>query len=693
MKKKSLSFWIGLFAIIGGTCVFWISSGFSQAPPNKLTLQEPVRPNPLRADQPIAVPGEIRQTALQGEDIQFPPAANWGNFPTVPAQTATPAQAPSAFEGADPFAAPAQPAAPAFEGIDPFAAPMHDFEMPISFSEPTIPEPVSATQSPAFSTASPTPSTASSLSNADPFAQQQPEAAVPSQALSFELPPDALPALPGRETSVGSFSDFDDQQRTAALMRSSPAQQSPSEGTGTPGTSLLEGPQTPHLTLQKVMPEEVVIDQPATLKTVIQNVGRSVARNVTITDRVPRGTQLLSTIPEADVLPNGELRWSVGNLDPNVQLIVEMKVLPIREGEIGSVASVNYTGEVSGRIAVTRPMLAVEMRAPTEVRLGETANIEIVISNPGTATVTNVVLEKHVPDGLFHRDGRVMQNRSITVLRPRESKKLTLPLLCIGAGNLVNHVVVTADGNLMAEERTTIRALAPVLDLEIVGTRNRFLERRSDYRLIVANKGNASAHNVALELALPRAVQFVSTNQSGVYDSASHTVRWALEELPAQEAGEIELIILPAQKGEHSLRFTGTGENNLRAESVLPISIDGIPAITFDVAGDSNLVEVGKDVVYEIRVVNRGTKAAENVRVRAVLPEGMSFVRAEGGRFQANDGTIQFEPIPLLDARGENVYKLTARGQVEGDHRISIQVISDDLRSSITREESTRVFR
>jgi hypothetical protein len=71
----------------------------------------------------------------------------------------------------------------------------------------------------------------------------------------------------------------------------------------------------------------------------------------------------------------------------------------------------------------------------------------------------------------------------------------------------------------------------------------------------------------------------------------------------------------------------------------------------------------------------------------------MSFVRAEGGRFQANGGTIQFEPIPLLDARGENVYKLTARGQVEGDHRISIQVISDDLRSSITREESTRVFR
>jgi uncharacterized repeat protein (TIGR01451 family) len=281
----------------------------------------------------------------------------------------------------------------------------------------------------------------------------------------------------------------------------------------------------------------------------------------------------------------------------------------------------------------------------------------------------------------------------VTALKPRESKTFTLLLTCVGAGNLVNHVVVTADGDLMVEDKTTIRALAPVLDLEIVGSRNRFLERRSDYRLLVANRGNAPAHNVALELTLPEAVEFVSTNQSGVYEPASRTIHWALEELPPQEAGEIELVIVPAQKGEHVLRFTGIGENNLRAESVQPISIDGIPAITFEIVGDSNLVEIGKEVVYEIRIANRGTKAAENVQVRATLAEGMSFMKAEGGRFQVNGGMVQFAAIPMLNAKDETVYRLSARSQVEGDHRINVQVISDDLRSPITKEESTRVFR
>jgi uncharacterized repeat protein (TIGR01451 family) len=166
-----------------------------------------------------------------------------------------------------------------------------------------------------------------------------------------------------------------------------------------------------------------------------------------------------------------------------------------------------------------------------------------------------------------------------------------------------------------------------------------------------------------------------------------------LEELPAQEAGEIELFVMPIEKGEHSLRFAGAGENNVKAEAKLPVSIDGIPAVTFEIVGDSNLVEIGKDAVYEIRVSNRGTKAAENVKVWVKLADGMSFVKAEGGRYQANGGTVQFETIPRLAPKSESVYKLSARCQTEGDYRVNVQVISDDLRSPISKEESTRVFR
>jgi uncharacterized repeat protein (TIGR01451 family) len=472
------------------------------------------------------------------------------------------------------------------------------------------------------------------------------------------------------------------------------SESSAAEGTGTPGPASLEGTQTPHLTLEKVLPNEVVIDQPITIKTIVRNIGRSTAKNVTIRDRIPQGTRLLSTTPKANTTLEGELIWGLGNLDGSEQLIVEMRVIPVREGEIGSVATVNYYAEASSRAMVTRPKIHVDVKAPQEIRLGEVANIEITISNPGTATATGIVLEEYIPDGLYHKDGKVLVNKNIDALKPKEAKKLTLPLTCVGAGTLQNRLVVKANGNLKVEEKTIINALAPMLDLKIMGAKQRFLERKSDFKLVISNTGTASAHEVELKMALPVSMQFVSTNQSGVYESSTHTVHWALQELPAETTGEIDLVLMPAKIGSYSLRFAGNGKNNINAETSHAVVIDGISALSFEVTGDSNLVELGKDAVYEIKVANKGTKGASNVRINAQLSDGMSFVNADGPvRHQSKNGIVQFEPLAQLDAKGEKVYKIAAKCETDGDHRITVQIISDDLEKPITKEESTRVFR
>lgn len=465
-----------------------------------------------------------------------------------------------------------------------------------------------------------------------------------------------------------------------------------SEGDGTPGPIALEGAQTPHLTIEKVIPEEIVVQQAATIKTVVKNVGRSTAKNIRVSDNVPQGTRLLSTAPEAMSAADGSLSWNLGNLDAGEQQMIEMRVLPLRECEIGSVATLHYSAEVSVRKTVTRPQIEVEVKAPKEIQSGQIANIEIIISNPGTATATGIVLEEHVPDGLYHKDGKILVNKNVDTLKPREAKKLTLPLTCTGSGTLVNKIIVTANAGLRAEAETTIRALSPMLELNITGTKQRFLERKSKYNLVVSNGGTASAQNVDLVLTLPTAVQFVSTNQSGVYEPATHTVHWALEELPPRESGEIELVLLPGKIGNYTLKFSGVGENNLKAEKTHPMVIDGLAALSFEVVGQS-LVEIGKETTYEIRVANKGTKPATNVKIRATLTDGLSFVNAEGPvRHQSKNGVILFEGLSQLDSKGERTYKIKAKCQADGDHRISVQLLSDELSSPITKEESTQVF-
>jgi uncharacterized repeat protein (TIGR01451 family) len=698
-----------------------------QLPPAKLIRREAQAVNPLRAEeeepqnkttippkpltaQPLPPKTKtISQTAMQTDSSSVTPSVVSG-FGEIPEPPSSPQQSildSSGFE-ADPSLrqpAPHAPLEPKRLSNAPFT------EQPLqsqSLQSQSLQSQSLQSQPDSFHEQRElTTGTTNSLSNADPFAAESQPVAVPLLSASTTptasptaTPPPQRTALSQNAAANRGFAANQDFNTTTpapvkmSAARSSQNRQEESEGTGIPGPSILEGLQTPHVTLEKTFPPEIKINEPATIKIVLRNTGRSTTKNIIVKDRVPQGTRLLSTAPEATQTDTGELFWSLGNLDANEQMSLEMRILPVREGEIGSVAVVNYSAEVSARISVTRPMLKVDVKAPAEIQLGQIANIEITISNPGSATATGIVLEEYVPDGLFHKDGKVLVNRNVDALKPKEAKKLTLPLTCTGPGNLVNRLVVKANGNLAVEEKTTIRALAPILKLGIDGAVQQFLERKSVYRLIVANQGSAAAHNVDLIATLPAAVKFVSTNQSGVYEPQTHSVHWALEELPAQEAGEIELVLLPSQTGDHSIRFKGIGQSNLKAEETKSMVIDGLPAISFEVIGESNLVEVGKETVYEVRVTNKGTKAAGNVKVRANLSDGITYARADGPvRHQTSGNIIAFDSLTQLEAKGEKIYKIAAKCLADGDHRISVQVVSDDLSSPITKEESTRVYR
>ncbi len=679
--------------------------------PNQLrpAAVQQIPANPLRSDD--ETPQPINHQAAASGNVQLAGGTSPSpfDFPAPPSPNSSPIQGfgdlPSTPSSAP--AKTAQPAAPQDDfGFPPIAPPK-----PLPTKNPTVPAPQptenlltprnsSIESTPEHSVRGPNGST--TPVNADPFADALSAAVPPTTAkpqpepLQLDLPA-MSPVPPPRQNGSPTYGRSVENPPVAsnAAARKAPLQTSTDsiEGTGTPGPSALEGAQTPHITIEKILPAEIVVDQPTTIKTILKNSGRSAAKDIVLRDRVPQGTRLVSTSPEGSMTASGEIVWTLGNLTGGEQVAIEMRVIPFREGEIGSVASVGYTAEASARITVTRPMLHVDVKAPSEVQLGQVANLEITISNPGSATATGVVLEEHVPDGLYHKDGKVLVNKNVDTLKPKESKRLTLPLTCTGSGSLVNHLIVKANGNLSVEEKTMIRAVSPMLNLEVVGPKQRFLERKAGYRLVVSNPGSAAAKNVDLVVYLPTALQFVSTNQSGVYEKSTHTVHWALEELPAEESGEIELVVLPLKAGEHSIRFSGNGESGLKKEVTQSLTVDGLAALSFEVACLSNLIEVGRDTVYEIRVSNRGTKASSNVTVTANLSEGMNFVNAEGPvRFQANGGIVTFESLPQLESKGEKVYRVTAKCVSDGDHRISVKVQSDELRAPITKEESTRVF-
>jgi uncharacterized repeat protein (TIGR01451 family) len=278
-------------------------------------------------------------------------------------------------------------------------------------------------------------------------------------------------------------------------------------------------------------------------------------------------------------------------------------------------------------------------------------------------------------------------------LRPGESRKLDLQLTAKRPGPVTNLLTARGDGKLRTENRFNLEVVAPHLDIALAGPKRRYLEHEATYQVAISNPGTAPARHVELVAYLPSGLKFLSANNSGQYDEANRAVHWALEELPTNEKGVVELVTMPVEPGQQSIKLRGTAQRAAAVEKEQPVVIEGIAAVFFQLSQDANPIEVGGQTGYQIHVVNQGSKAAGNVRLAVLLPPELKAVSAEGpSRHVIEGGRVMFDGLDRLAPKGDATYRVRVQGLQPGDLRVRCQLLSDEMQTPVTKEESTQVY-
>ncbi len=467
------------------------------------------------------------------------------------------------------------------------------------------------------------------------------------------------------------------------------------EGTGTPARDRsLDGAQSPQLSVEKLAPREIQVGSATTFRVVVRNTGNVTARGVEVRDQVPKGTRLMATNPRASRNVRGELVWVLGDMKAGDEKTVEAKLMPLSEGEIGSVATVHFNASASVRTRATKPELVVQTSMPKSVTIGEEVNLKITVSNPGSGVARGIVLQEQVPAGLQHPAGAELEYE-IGDLKPNQSRTLELKMTAARPGKVTNVLIARGESGLQTTEEHPLEVVAPQLKLAISGPKRRFLERQTTYQLSVSNPGTAPARDVKLQAKLPDGMRFVNANNNYHYDPQSKTVSWALAELPVNETGSVMLTAMPEAIGEQKLTYRGTAEGALSVEEQKEIVVDGISAIRFEVVDVEDPVEVGGETLYEIKVVNQGSKASSNIRLEVTLPLTMQLIDAKGPsdiRSKVAGNRISFEPLRRLSPKVDTTYQIRVKCAEAGDQRVRVQLQTDDMQTPVTKEESTKVF-
>ncbi|TWU07087.1 Large cysteine-rich periplasmic protein OmcB [Symmachiella macrocystis] len=462
-------------------------------------------------------------------------------------------------------------------------------------------------------------------------------------------------------------------------------------GEGTIDADSPRGEQRPQLTIDKQSPPTAVLGKPFIYSILIKNVGQSPAGHVTVEDEIPRGAKLTGTIPQAELVGK-KLIWKFGTLQPNQERKISIRVIPIAEGPIGSVATVNFVAEVAAQTVVQKPELKVSINAPKEAPLGKPVVFQFKVTNLGTMVAKKVVLRDILPSHFTHPGGKDLEYE-IGDLAGGQTRdvQLTLTAAEIGAG--VNQAIVTADGDISIKAEAEVKILDQGISISREGPKSRLLRRATSFTNSIRNKAKSPVNDLVVVEQIPEGMKFLKASQGGNFDPQKKTVTWHIQQIAAEESEDVSVMLLPEAPGTKESVIRVFGESGQIGSTTTETAIRGFALLDIKISQADQPVVIGERVSYRIEIQNRGTEAATGVLVSTLLPEEMEMVNIKGPlEHQQTKQQIDFSPIADLAPNQHISVDLLLEAKAPGDTRLHVQVQSDQMKKPLSRETATVIF-
>jgi len=209
---------------------------------------------------------------------------------------------------------------------------------------------------------------------------------------------------------------------------------------------------------------------------------------------------------------------------------------------------------------------------------------------------------------------------------------------------------------------------------------------------------------ISLVEIVPAGMEFIEAADGGAYNAARRTVTWTIDRLGPAESKTVKVTLRSTTRGSQISVVRAFDGDGTRTETIGTTQVAGVPALKIEIGELQALVEVGETIKVPVRILNKGSDVATNVRVGVPVPSGMKFLSAAGpgsakyekvtvAGAEGSPGAveIQFAPLGKIDAKGAVEFELTFKGRAPGETHLEIHVRCDQMSEPIHSREPLTV--
>ena len=215
--------------------------------------------------------------------------------------------------------------------------------------------------------------------------------------------------------------------------------------------------------------------------------------------------------------------------------------------------------------------------------------------------------------------------------------------------------------------------------------------RRFDVCLTVTNQGTAPEPKTTLRLQIPAEATLTSATDQGT--NAEGNSVWTLAGLQPGTAKQVCATFVSRQPALLAFAATAEDTSGKVTKTRCDTQVAGIPAILLETADLDDPIEVGKEVVYEIKVTNQGSAPGTNLKVVCNLPDSEEFVSGTGPtEVRAQERAVTMATLPVLAPKAQAVWRVTVKALKPDDARFKVFVSSDQFEQPIQKDEATHLY-
>ncbi len=487
----------------------------------------------------------------------------------------------------------------------------------------------------------------------------------------------------------------------------------------------------------------------------LRNAGPGSATNIAVTDLLPNSLTFLGSSPSQGAYNNTTGIWSVGAVGSGSSASLQIAATVTGNGTITNKAEVtavdqpdpdskpnNNVSTEDDQSSVSLVVQQADLSLAKTVdkaspQVGQDVKFTLTLTNGGPNAATNVTVHDVLPAGLLFVSSTPSQGTYnstsgdwvVPTLAGGGKATLQITATMTGTTAATNTAEVTAsdqrdpdstpnNGVASEDDQTSVTVTPQIADLSLAKKANPVrpnANQQVTFTITVTDAGPNDATGVAVTDALPPGMAFVSaTATAGSFNRTSGV--WTVGKVSKGGTATLTLVA----KTETSDEKTNTAEitasdqydpdsqpNNQNADEDDRSSVTLNPQVadlSLTKSVDRDSPNVGDDVTFTVTIDNDGPDAATGVKVKDVLPTGISYVSstAAQGSYSPTSGEWNVGTVPpgtnialyivgrVTDPAAKiNAAELIAADQFDPDSTPGNNLATEDDQASITATPQT----